>query len=74
MTEMRTLNVEEACSFLKIHRNTLYQKIAAGEIHAARIGKAWVFVELDLVGYIRKQYECNKEGSPPFVVAFFTAP
>ena len=55
MNEIRTLNVEEACLFLKIHRSTLYEKIATGEIHAAKVGKAWVFVDLDLVDYIRKQ-------------------
>ena len=58
----RTLNVEEVCSLLKIHCSTLYQKIASGEIPAARIGRSWVFVEEDVIGYVRKQYK--KESTP----------
>ena len=55
MNEIRTLNIDEACQLLHTHKSTLYQKIANGEIPAARIGRSWIFVELDLVDYIRKQ-------------------
>ena len=55
MNEIRTLNIDEACQLLHTHKSTLYQKIASGEIPAARIGRSWIFVELDLVDYIRKQ-------------------
>ena len=56
MNEIRTLNVEQACEMLHVHCSTLYQKIATGEIQAARIGRSWIFVELDLVDYIHKQF------------------
>ena len=56
MNEIRTLNIDEACQLLHTHKSTLYQKIATGEIPAARIGRSWIFVELDLVDYIHKQF------------------
>ena len=37
MNEIRTLNIDEACQLLHTHKSTLYQKIASGEIPAARI-------------------------------------
>ena len=52
MNEIHTLNVEEACLFLKIHRSTLYEKIATGEIPAAKVGKAWVFVAQTIIHLI----------------------
>ena len=39
MNEIRTLNIDEACQLLHTHKSTLYQKIASGEIPAARIGR-----------------------------------
>ena len=53
---VRTLNLEEAASFLKIHPETLRQKVKAGEIPGAKIGKAYVFIESDLVDVIRSDY------------------
>ena len=53
---MDTLNLQEAARFLKIHPVTLQEKARAGEIPGAKIGKCWVFVEIDLVEYIRSQY------------------
>lgn len=61
MNEIRTLNIDEACQLLHTHKSTLYQKIASGEIPAARIGRSWIFVELDLVDYIRKQYKAESQ-------------
>jgi hypothetical protein len=54
---MHTLNLQQAADFLKIHPVTLGQKARAGEIPGAKIGKAWVFVEIDLTDYIRAQYQ-----------------
>ena len=53
---VRTLTLEEAASFLNIHKETLRQKVKAGEIPAAKIGKAYVFIESDLVDVIRSDY------------------
>ncbi|WP_198290695.1 helix-turn-helix domain-containing protein [Methylophilus sp. 5] len=56
---MNTLTLQEAASFLKIHPVTLSVKAAAGEIHGAKVGKRWVFVDVDLIDYIRSQYKAR---------------
>ena len=56
-TLTKTLNVEEAASFLKIHPVTLSVKAASGEIQGAKIGKRWVFLQVDLIEHIRAQYQ-----------------
>src|SRR6266851_6834826 len=53
---MSTLNLQQAAALLKIHPVTLQDKARAGEIPGAKIGRAWVFVEIDLLEYIRAQY------------------
>ncbi|MDO8961069.1 MAG: helix-turn-helix domain-containing protein [Methylophilus sp.] len=54
---MHTLNLKEAAHFLKIHPVTLGDKARAGEIPGTKIGKCWVFVDVDLIDYIRAQYK-----------------
>jgi len=56
-SHVKTLNLEEAAAFLKIHPVTLSTKAAAGEILGAKIGRAWVFLDVDLVNHIRAQYQ-----------------
>ncbi|MDA8384318.1 MAG: helix-turn-helix domain-containing protein [Betaproteobacteria bacterium] len=53
---MNTLTLREAAALLKIHPVTLLTKAKAGEIPGAKIGKCWVFVEIDLIQHIRSQY------------------
>ncbi|WP_407663546.1 helix-turn-helix domain-containing protein [Methylomonas albis] len=53
---MSTLDLQQAAELLRIHPVTLQSKAKAGEIPGAKIGKCWVFVEIDLIGYIRSQY------------------
>lgn len=53
----KTLNLEEAAAFLKIHPVTLSTKAAAGEVLGAKIGRAWVFLEIDLITHIRSKYK-----------------
>jgi hypothetical protein len=53
---MRTLALQEAADFLKIHPVTLRVKAAAGEIPGAKPGKCWVFLDDDLTSYIRSKY------------------
>src|SRR3990167_5889439 len=55
--EMNTLTLPQAAELLKIHPVTLQDKARAGEIPGAKIGKCWVFVEFDLIEYIRSQYK-----------------
>ena len=54
---MLTLDLEQAAAFLKCGVDTVREGAASGEIPAAQIGRAWVFVDVDLIEYIRSQYK-----------------
>lgn len=56
---IKTLNLKEAAAFLKIHPVTLSVKAASGEIQGAKIGKRWVFLQVDLIEHIRAQYQAR---------------
>ena len=53
---MNTLDLEQASVLLKLHPQTILQKARAGLLPAAKLGKCWVFVEQDLIDWIRSQY------------------
>lgn len=52
----RTLTLEDAAHFLHLHPAVLRRKARKGEIPAAKPGKRWVFLENDLVAYLRALY------------------
>ncbi len=51
-----TYDLKEAALFLKMSPEGLRQKAHAGVIPAARTGRGWVFVNVDLVTYLRSRY------------------
>lgn len=53
---MKTLALGEAADFLHIHPETLLRKARIGEIPGAKMGRRWVFLEIDLVACLRAQY------------------
>lgn len=53
---MKTLNIEDAAQFLHLHPVTLQRKAQRGEIPAAKLGRRWIFLEIDLVACLRAQY------------------
>lgn len=53
---MKTLNAHAAAELLRLHPVTLKEKARRGEIPGAKIGKNWVFVDVDLIEHIRSQY------------------
>ncbi|HSC44086.1 MAG TPA: helix-turn-helix domain-containing protein, partial [Candidatus Binatia bacterium] len=53
---MRTLDLEAAAAFLHMSPAVLGEKARAGRIRAAKPGKRWVFLEDDLVAYLRSLY------------------
>jgi excisionase family DNA binding protein len=55
-TSFRTLGIKEAASLLMVHPVTLYQMAEKGEIPAAKPGKKWVFIDVDLIQWLRSQY------------------
>lgn len=52
---MRTLNIDECAAFLNINVVTAYKMAKRGELPGAKIGRAWVFLEDDLVTYLRAE-------------------
>lgn len=52
---MRTYDINEAADFLKIHPKTAHELACSGELTGAKIGRAWVFLEDDLIQYIREK-------------------
>lgn len=50
---VRTLDIEECAAFLKVDRTTALKLAGSGDLPGARIGRAWVFLEDDLIGYLR---------------------
>lgn len=63
---MKTLNLNEAAAFLRLHPHTLEAKARAGDIPGAKPGKCWVFIDVDLADWLRAQYRDkndNKEAT-----------
>ena len=53
---MKTLNLEDAAQFLQLHPVTLQRMAKRGEVPAAKLGRRWIFLEIDLVACMRAQY------------------
>jgi excisionase family DNA binding protein len=50
---MKTYDVHEAADFLKIDRSTALELASTGVLPGAKVGRAWVFMEDELVNYLR---------------------
>ncbi len=53
---METLSLDQASKLVKLHPSTILAKARSGEIPAAKPGKCWVFIDLDLLDWLREQY------------------
>jgi hypothetical protein len=53
---MRTLGLQEAAAFLRVHPEELRRRAKCGVIPGAKIGRAGVFLEDDLAGHLRSLY------------------
>lgn len=51
------LSAEKAAEMLNIHPMTLKKMARAGEITAGKIGRKWVFLDVDLIEYIRAPFK-----------------
>ena len=58
---MQTFDVPACAEFLKVHRTTVLKLAATGELPGAKIGRAWVFLECDLVAYVRNLIQSQQE-------------
>lgn len=56
----RFMNPKQAAEMLGIHPMTLKAKARSGEIPAGKSGRKWVFLDVDLIEYIRAQYKSNE--------------
>jgi excisionase family DNA binding protein len=52
---MKTLDIDECAEFLKVKSTVVSEMVGTGELPGARIGRAWVFLEDDLIDYVRTQ-------------------
>ncbi len=52
----KLLTVAEAATTLRLHPVTLRALAAAGTVPAVKIGRAWRFVEIDLLAWARAHY------------------
>lgn len=50
-----TLTVPEAAEMLAIHPNSVFKLIDAGALPAAKIGRAYVMLAKDVLGYLDQQ-------------------
>ena len=53
---MNTFDLREAADFLKMSPSALRAKAKAGLVRGAKLAKRWVFLEDDLVAYVRRNY------------------
>ncbi len=58
---MKIFDLQEAAALLRMNPETLRRKAKAGIIHGAKPGKCWIFLEKDLVDYVRSQYAVPAE-------------
>ena len=49
------MSITAAAERMCVHANTVLKLIADGEIPAAKIGRAWVMLESDVMNYIEQQ-------------------
>ena len=53
---MKTFGLTDAANFLRMHAEELRRRAKLGTIPGAKVGRAWVFLEDDLAGYVRSLY------------------
>jgi hypothetical protein len=53
---VNTIGLTAAALLLHIHPKTLAARAAKGDIPGAKVGRAWVFIEEDLLAFMRGQY------------------
>ena len=63
---METLDLHEAADFLKLHPEVLRRRARAGQVPAAKVGRCWVFLHEDLVGYLAQAKEFHASKGEPF--------
>ncbi|MFZ6750277.1 helix-turn-helix domain-containing protein [Undibacterium sp. Ren11W] len=58
---MRTFDLIEAASFLKMHPEEVRRRAKLGLLPGAKPGKSWIFLEDDLAEYVRSLYAVPRQ-------------
>jgi hypothetical protein len=58
---MKTLDLKEAAAFLKMHPEEVRRRARLGQLPGAKVGKRWVFLEDDLVAYVRASCPSSRQ-------------
>jgi excisionase family DNA binding protein len=58
---VRTFDINEVAAFLKVDRTTALSLAGSGQLPGAKIGRAWVFLESDVVAYLKGEVERQSE-------------
>jgi len=58
---MKTMDLLDASKLLMLHPQTILQRARSGELPAAKPGKCWVFIEEDLINWLRQQYTYTRQ-------------
>jgi hypothetical protein len=61
---MKTITLKEAAVLLKLHEEEVRRRAKLGLVPGAKPGKCWVFLEDDLVAWLRSQYRIPAASSP----------
>lgn len=59
-----TFNLQEAATYLGCHVQTVRDLAARGELPGVKVGRAWRFIEVDLISYMRSKYTTPSETTP----------
>jgi hypothetical protein len=58
---MRTLSLDEAAAFLHMHPEEVRTRAKRGLIPGAKTGRRWIFLEIDLVEFVRSLYAVRRQ-------------
>ncbi|MBK1699779.1 hypothetical protein CKO22_02285 [Thiococcus pfennigii] len=62
---MKTLDLNQAAAFLRMHAESVRRLAQSGAIPSAKPGKAWVFIDEDLAAWLRSQYARGARAAEP---------
>jgi hypothetical protein len=58
---VNTLDLKQAATFLRMHPEEVRRRARMGLLPGAKAGKRWVFIEDDLVSYLRSHYASQRQ-------------
>ena len=58
------LDAQAVATMLKLNVKTVGQYAAAGKIPGAKVGGAWLFIQADIIDWLRAQFKCPSTSHP----------